>query len=65
MELADALGLAMFVIMGTQKALSYGVVGTTAVVMGVMTGFYGGMLRDVLANRVPMILKNFTLCAVF
>lgn len=66
LELADALGLALFVIMGTQKALSYGVVGTTAVVMGVMTGCFGGMLRDVLANRVPMILKKelYAMCCI-
>lgn len=66
LELADAFGLALFVIMGTQKALSFGVVASTAVVMGVMTGCFGGMLRDVLANRVPMILKKelYAMCAL-
>jgi len=41
-------------------------VGTTAVVMGVMTGCFGGMLRDVLANRVPMILKKelYAMCCI-
>lgn len=66
LELADALGLSLFVIMGTQKALSLGVVGATAIVMGVMTGCFGGMLRDVLANRVPMILKKelYAMCCI-
>lgn len=66
LEFADALGLSLFVVMGTQKALSFGVVGSTAVVMGVMTGCFGGMLRDVLANRVPMILKKelYAMCCI-
>ncbi len=66
LEIVDALGLSLFVIMGTQKALSFGVVGSTAVVMGVMTGCFGGMLRDVLANRVPMILKKelYAMCCI-
>ena len=66
LEFADALGLALFVVMGTQKALTFGVVGSTAVVMGVMTGCFGGMLRDVLANRVPMILKKelYAMCCI-
>lgn len=58
LELADALGLSLFVIMGTQKALSYGVAEVTAIIMGMMTGCFGGMIRDVLANRVPMILQK-------
>lgn len=58
LEFADALGLSLFVVMGTQKALAFGVAPITAVIMGMMTGCFGGMIRDVLANRVPMILKK-------
>lgn len=66
LELADALGLALFVIMGTEKALSFGVSNITAIIMGMMTGCFGGMLRDVLANRVPMILQKelYAMCCL-
>jgi uncharacterized membrane protein YeiH len=58
LELADAIGLALFVVMGTQKAFSYQVSDVTAIILGTMTGCFGGMLRDVLANEVPMIFKR-------
>lgn len=58
LEIADALGLALFVVMGTQKALSYGVAAETAIIMGMITGCFGGMIRDVLAQEVPMILQK-------
>lgn len=57
-ESADALGLAFFVVMGVQKALDYGMPDITAVVMGVITGCFGGMIRDVLARSTPMVLKS-------
>jgi len=58
LEAADALGLALFVVMGTQKALSHDVAISVAVLMGMITGCFGGMIRDVLANRVPLILQK-------
>ncbi|MCP1312918.1 MULTISPECIES: trimeric intracellular cation channel family protein [unclassified Halomonas] len=58
LPVADALGLALFVVIGTHKALLLGTSGVVAVVMGVMTGVAGGMLRDVLAHRVPMVLRE-------
>jgi len=66
LELADALGLALFVVMGTQKALEYGVAEVTAIIMGMMTGCFGGMIRDVLANNVPFILKKelYAMCCI-
>lgn len=66
LELADAIGLSLFVVMGTSKALSYGVSDVTAIIMGMMTGCFGGMLRDVLANEVPMILKKelYAMCCI-
>lgn len=56
--IADALGLALFVIMGTQKALDQEVSFLVAIVMGTFTGIAGGMLRDVLVQDTPMILKQ-------
>jgi len=54
--LSDAVGLAVFAVLGTEKALLVGVNGFAAIVMGVITGVFGGVLRDVLASRDPSIL---------
>ncbi|QJQ96866.1 MULTISPECIES: trimeric intracellular cation channel family protein [Halomonadaceae] len=54
----DAFGLALFTILGAHKALLLGHTGIVAVLMGLMTGVAGGMLRDVLARRVPMVLRQ-------
>jgi uncharacterized membrane protein YeiH len=54
--LADAVGLAVFAVLGTEKALEVGAHAFVAVIMGVITGVFGGVLRDVLANRDPSIL---------
>jgi uncharacterized membrane protein YeiH len=56
--IADAFGLALFAVLGTEKALSLGVPVTVAVVMGTITGVAGGMIRDVLCNVIPMILRQ-------
>ena len=55
---ADAFGLALFTVIGVQKALNYGVPEMAAVVMGVMTGVAGGLIRDLLSGEVPMILRQ-------
>lgn len=56
--LADALGLGVFTVIGVEKALSFDVAPLAAVIMGVLTGAGGGMIRDVLAGRVPMVLRH-------
>ena len=58
MAIADAVGLAVFVALGTRKALEMDMPGFVAVIMGVVTGIAGGIIRDVLANRTPIILKK-------
>jgi uncharacterized membrane protein YeiH len=55
---ADAFGLAVFTVLGTQKALDMGISHGIAVVMGVMTGVVGGMIRDVLSGEIPLILRR-------
>ena len=55
---ADALGLALFSIAGARIALSLGHSGLVAIVMGTITGAFGGVLRDVLCNEIPMILRK-------
>ncbi|MDN6180938.1 MAG: trimeric intracellular cation channel family protein [Halomonas subglaciescola] len=58
MPVADAFGLAIFTALGTHKALELGYAGSVATLMGMMTGVAGGMIRDVLAQRVPMVLRE-------
>ncbi|WP_085298497.1 trimeric intracellular cation channel family protein [Cognaticolwellia mytili] len=56
--ISDAFGLALFAVLGTEKALSLGVAIPVAVIMGTVTGVAGGMIRDVLCNVIPMILRQ-------
>jgi uncharacterized membrane protein YeiH len=56
--IADALGLALFAVLGTQKALYLGAPIPVAVILGTITGVAGGMIRDVLCNVIPMILRE-------
>lgn len=53
---ADAAGLAVFTVLGTTLALSAGVERDVAVLLGVVTGVGGGVLRDVLAGQRPLVL---------
>ncbi len=54
----DAVGLGTFVVIGTTKALDFQLGWLGAVLMGVMTGTAGGVIRDILANQVPLILRR-------
>jgi uncharacterized membrane protein YeiH len=53
----DAAGLALFAVVGTQKALGYRLNPVMAAVLGVLTGVGGGVLRDVLVAQVPTVLR--------
>jgi uncharacterized membrane protein YeiH len=54
----DAGGLALFAVAGAEKSLSLGMNGLAAVLMGGVTGVGGGVMRDVLLNKVPAILRT-------
>lgn len=56
--IADALGLALFAISGAQIAQAQGLSWLIVVLMGTMTGTAGGMLRDVMSARVPLIFQQ-------
>ena len=56
--LFDAAGLATFAVSGTQKALAYGVHPIAAAMLGMLTGIGGGMLRDLLLNEIPVVLRS-------
>lgn len=63
LAIADALGLAVFTITGAQLALATGLPGVVVVIMGVMTGVAGGVLRDVLTAEIPLIFRRRDLYA--
>ncbi len=57
LEWADAAGLAAFSVLGTAKALAYGVAPVPAAVLGVVTGCAGGVARDVIAGEPSIIMR--------
>lgn len=54
---ADGAGLAAYVVLGSAKALAYGIPPVPAALMGVMTGCVGGIIRDVVAGRPSIIMS--------
>lgn len=57
LEWADAAGLGAYAVLGTAKALAFGVAPVPAVLMGVITGCVGGIIRDVLAGRPSILMR--------
>lgn len=56
--LFDALGLGLFTIIGMQKGLDAGLNPIVCIMLGTITGCFGGVLRDVLLNNIPMIFRR-------
>lgn len=56
--LFDTLGIAFFTILGTEKAMSLGVKPEIAAIMGMFTAVMGGVIRDTLANELPVLLRR-------
>lgn len=54
----DALGLAVFSVIGAQKAMALGLSDPIVIMTGVMTGVVGGVIRDVLMGEVPLIFRK-------
>lgn len=66
MQWPDALGLGLFSASGTQLALAQGLPGIVAVLMGVVTATFGGVLRDIVCNEIPTALRDhrpYAVCA--
>ena len=57
LEWLDAGGLATYATLGAAKALAFGIAPVPAVVMGVVTGCVGGIIRDVLAGRPSILMR--------
>lgn len=64
----DAIGLGMFTIGGIQRSLEHGVNLGFSILMGVMSATFGGLIADIISNRVPALLKKgelyATVCAI-
>jgi uncharacterized membrane protein YeiH len=58
LQLADAAGLALFTIVGASIALELDFNGLIAVVAGLITGVAGGVMRDVLTGRTPLVMSG-------
>ena len=56
--LFDAIGLSLFCVVGAQKTLTITGSPLAAVLLGVITGVGGGLLRDIILNRIPFILEK-------
>jgi len=59
----DAAGLGLFTITGIEKSLRFGINEEYAVMMGVITATFGGLIADILCNAVPNLLKRGELYA--
>ena len=53
---ADSFGLALFTVVATEKVLNLGFPPTIAITMGIITGVAGGIIRDILSHRPPLVL---------
>jgi uncharacterized membrane protein YeiH len=58
MFLFDSIGIAMFTVLGMDKALRMGVPPIIALVMGVVSAVFGGVVRDILCNEIPLIFRR-------
>ncbi|MBS1946725.1 MAG: trimeric intracellular cation channel family protein [Bacteroidetes bacterium] len=61
--ITDAIGIGMFTIGGIEKSMEHGINSAYAVLMGVISATFGGLLADILSNTVPDLLKRGELYA--
>jgi uncharacterized membrane protein YeiH len=54
----DTLGISLFTILGVQKALDYNHLAITSVFLGMISATFGGVIRDVLCNEIPLIFRK-------
>jgi len=65
-QVPDALGLGLFAAIGVDLATRAGMPALVAVLMGVVTGVFGGVLRDIVCNEIPTAFRDhrpYALCA--
>lgn len=57
-QLFDALGLALFAATGASKALAFGLGPSSAILLGMLSGIGGGIVRDILVAQTPVVLRS-------
>lgn len=58
MFMFDAIGIGLFTILGLEKTLAFGLHPVVAIIMGTVSACFGGVVRDVLCNIVPLIFRG-------
>ncbi len=58
MFLFDSMGIGLFTILGLEKTLNAGLSPLAAVLMGAVSAVFGGVLRDILCNEIPIIFRK-------
>jgi uncharacterized membrane protein YeiH len=58
MFLFDTVGIGVFTLLGLQKGILFNLPASVSLIMGVVSAVFGGVLRDVLTNEVPLIFKK-------
>lgn len=56
--LFDTIGIAVFTILGLQKALNIGISPVICIMMGMVSAVFGGVIRDVVCNEIPIIFRK-------
>ncbi len=58
LSLFDTIGMAIYVVLGVQKSIAFDVNLAAAVILGMMSGIFGGVIRDTLLNEIPLIFRK-------
>ncbi|MCB0507493.1 MAG: trimeric intracellular cation channel family protein [Bacteroidetes bacterium] len=58
LRLFDTIGMAIYVVLGVQKSIAFEVNLLAAVVLGMVSGIFGGVIRDTLLNDIPLIFRK-------
>ena len=65
MFLFDSIGLGVFTLIGLEKGIEYGLSPLICVILGTLTATFGGVIRDILCNEIPVLFRKeiyATLC---
>ncbi len=54
----DTIGIAVFAVLGLQKAMTIGLHPVIAIIMGMVSAVFGGVIRDIVCNEIPLIFRK-------
>ncbi len=58
LSIFDTVGMAIYVVLGIQKSIAFEVNLLAAVILGMISGIFGGVIRDTLLNEIPLIFRK-------